>query len=60
MIRKDTLLAWPMILFMVIFFLSPLMVLFGISLRVGEDGWGFDNFAAFLSDPFARGCCCAP
>lgn len=55
MIRKDTLLAWPMILFMVLFFLSPLLVLFGISLRVGEDGWGLGNFAAFLSDPFARG-----
>lgn len=54
MIRKDTLLAWPMILFMALFFMSPLLVLFGISLRVGEDGWGLGNFAAFLSDPFAR------
>lgn len=55
MIRKDTLLAWPMIAFMVLFFLSPLLVLTWISLRVGAEGWGLGNFAAFLSDPFARG-----
>ena len=55
MIRKETLLSWPMIAFMVLFFISPLLLLAGISLR-GEDGsWGFGNFAAFLSDPFARG-----
>lgn len=55
MIRKDTLLSWPMIAFMTLFFISPLLLLAGISLR-GEDGsWGFGNFAAFLSDPFARG-----
>lgn len=54
MIRKETLLAWPMILFMMVFFLTPLLILFAISLSVGEDGWGFGNFAAFLSDPFTR------
>lgn len=53
MIRKDTLLAWPMIGFMVLFFLAPLLLLLGISLK-GADGWGLGNFAAFLADPFQR------
>ena len=54
MIRKDTLLAWPMIGFMVLFFLAPLLLLLGISLRGADGGWGVGNFAAFLRDPFQR------
>lgn len=54
MIRKDTLLAWPMLGFMVLFFLAPLLLLLGISLRGTDGGWGLGNFAAFLRDPFQR------
>lgn len=58
MIRRDTLLAWPMIGFMALFFLAPLGLLLGISLRGGDGdggwGWGIGNFAAFLRDPFQR------
>lgn len=54
MIRKDTLLAWPMILFMALFFLSPLVLLAGISLQGPDGSWGLSNFATFLSDAFAR------
>ena len=53
--RKDTLLAWPMIGFMALFFLSPLLLLLGISLRGVDGGWGLGNFATFLTDPFERG-----
>lgn len=55
MIRRDSLLAWPMVVFMALFFLAPLVVLGGISLRQGAGGWGLGNFSAFLSDPFAAG-----
>jgi putative spermidine/putrescine transport system permease protein len=55
MIRKDTILAWPMIGFMVLFFLAPLLLLLGISLRGADGGWGLGNFVAFLDDPFERG-----
>lgn len=55
MIRKDTILAWPMIGFMVLFFLAPLLLLFGIGLREADGGWGLGNFVAFLDDPFERG-----
>ena len=55
MIRKDTILAWPMIGFMVLFFLAPLLLLLGISLRGADGGWGVGNFVAFLADPFQRG-----
>ena len=55
MIRKDTILAWPMIGFMVLFFLAPLLLLLGISLRGADGGWGLGNFVAFLADPFQRG-----
>ena len=55
MIRKDTLLSWPMITFMVLFFISPLLLLVGISLKGDDGSWGLGNFAAFLSDSFARG-----
>ncbi len=55
MIRKDTVLAWPMIGFMVLFFLAPLLLLLGISLRGADGGWGIGNFVAFLADPFQRG-----
>ena len=54
MIRKDTVLAWPMIGFMVLFFLAPLLLLLGISLRGADGSWGVGNFAAFLADPFER------
>lgn len=55
MIRRDTLLAWPMIGFMVLFFLAPLILLLGISLRGADGSWGLGNFVAFLDDPFERG-----
>ena len=55
MTRRDTLLAWPMIGFMVLFFLAPLLLLFGISLRGADGSWGLGNFVAFLDDPFERG-----
>lgn len=55
MIRKDTILAWPMIGFMALFFLAPLLLLFGIGLREADGGWGLGNFVAFLDDPFERG-----
>jgi putative spermidine/putrescine transport system permease protein len=55
MIRKDTILAWPMIGFMALFFLAPLLLLFGIGLKEADGGWGLGNFVAFLDDPFERG-----
>lgn len=53
-IRKDSLLAWPMIGFMLLFFISPLLLLFGISLKGTDGGWSIGNYTAFLTDEFAR------
>lgn len=55
MIRKDTVLAWPMICFMALFFLAPLLLLLAIGLRQADGTWGLGNFVAFLDDPFERG-----
>lgn len=55
MIRKDTVLAWPMICFMALFFLAPLLLLLAIGLRQADGSWGLGNFVAFLDDPFERG-----
>lgn len=54
MIRKDTLLAWPMIGFMALVFVSPLVLLLGISLQGPDGGWSVGNYAAFLADDFTR------
>jgi len=55
MIRKDVLPAWPLIVAMAVFFVGPLLLLFGVSLRTADGSWGVGNFATFLGDGFSRG-----
>ncbi len=54
MFRGDTLLSWPMICFMALFFVAPLLLLLGIGLRGADGVWGLGNFVDFLRDPFQR------